>query len=151
MQKEKISIFIEDMITLAPVFKKNFLDCFGSGQERKISNHQFYCAVIIYKNEQISMSALARNLGISKQQLTRIVDELVSQDIAVRSVNPRNRRIIFARLSEEGKKRVAAFIETAKNRLTDIFSAFSEAEIDEAIKSLCVLCDLFNKISALNA
>jgi DNA-binding MarR family transcriptional regulator len=150
MHEEKICTFIEDMITLAPTFKKNFLESLGaSTQGKKLSNHQFYCLAIIYKQESVPMSVLARTLGISKQQLTRIVDELSNQDLVVRTINPRNRRVILARLSDEGKKQVAAFKDAAKAKAEELFSALGEEELDAAINSLRVLGDLFAKIQTV--
>ncbi|MDR2091294.1 MAG: MarR family transcriptional regulator [Clostridiales bacterium] len=148
MQEEKICTFIEDMITLAPTFKKNFLESLGAAHEKKLSNHQFYCLAIIYKQESVPMSVLARTLGISKQQLTRIVDELSNQDLVIRTINPRNRRVILARLSDEGKKRIAAFKEAAKAKAAELFSVFGEEELDAAINSLRVLGELFAKIQS---
>jgi DNA-binding MarR family transcriptional regulator len=149
MHEEKICTFIEDMITLAPTFKKNFVESLGAAQGgKKLSNHQFYCLAIIYKQESVPMSVLARTLGISKQQLTRIVDELSNQDLVVRTINPRNRRVILARLSDEGKKQVAAFKDAAKVKAAELFAALGEDELDAAINALRVLGDLFTKIQA---
>jgi DNA-binding MarR family transcriptional regulator len=146
MHNEKICTFIEDMITLAPTFKKNFVESLGAAQGKKLSNHQFYCLAIIYKQESVPMSVLARTLGISKQQLTRIVDELSNQDLVVRTINPRNRRVILARLSDEGKKQVAAFKEAAMEKAAELFATLGEDELDAAINSLRVLGELFAKI-----
>ena len=63
--------FAREAMKLAPNFRKNFTTPPVS-LKTKLSPHQFFCLMHIYKHGPISMGDLAIKLGVSNQQLTRI-------------------------------------------------------------------------------
>ena len=104
MEKQaKIKIFIRELMQFAPSFRKNFTTPPVTILKAKLSPHQFFCLINIYKHGPISMDDLALKLGVSNQQLTRIVDGLVEQKMTRRIQDKTNRRIIQAEISEIGK------------------------------------------------
>ena len=60
----------------------------------------------------------ADRLGISRQAVQRIADELAGEGLAVFDDNPRHRRSPFLRLSEKGRRVLAAISEEARQRNT---------------------------------
>jgi len=60
----------------------------------------------------------ADRLGTSRQAVQRIADELAGEGLAVFDDNPRHRRSPFLRLSEEGRRVLAAISEEARQRNT---------------------------------
>lgn len=69
---------------------------------------------------ELNMTNLAREVGVSNQQLTKIVDVLVRRNLVQRGSNPNNRRVVLVSLTQEGSDYVNemtdAIIESIKAR-----------------------------------
>ncbi len=69
--------------------------------------------VIIYlkHNGNSSISKIAKDLLISKPNMTPIIDKLISENMVIRYTDPKDRRIIRVELTEKG----TAFIKDQEN------------------------------------
>ncbi|MDR1905619.1 MAG: MarR family transcriptional regulator [Clostridiales bacterium] len=145
MFEEKVYEFLDEIVKVAPMFKKNFIESLGFIKEGQLSNHQYFCLSIIAMQEPVSMSILAEGLNVSKQQLTRVVDDLVALGLIERCVDPNDRRIILAKLSRKGEKYIAKLKATAKERTASLLKIVSAEEFEEAIRCLKNLSDFYEK------
>lgn len=82
---------------------------------------------------ELNMTNLAREVGVSNQQLTKIVDVLVKRKLVQRGYNPNNRRVVLVSLTEVGidyvEKMTDAIIQSIKGRGID-FNKKKLAEIE---------------------
>lgn len=146
MKEEKIKIFLNEAMHFAPNFRKNFMSP-AATSEFNISPHQLFCLMVICKNEPISMSELAVAIGVSNQQLTRIMDGLVENELVERFTDPANRRLVKARISEKGKLRLKAFQASRQMDMIKDFEVLSEEELDECILHIKALVKILSKLS----
>lgn len=147
MKEEKIKRLISEAMNFAPQFRKSFANNqFVSDAGLKISPHQFFCLTIIYKYGQLSMSGLAEHLGVSNQQITRIVDYLVQNNFVERFTDPQNRRLVQAKISESGKEMLFKFEEEKRFKMMQALDVLTEKDIDECIFHVQAIKAVLSKI-----
>ena len=95
----------------------------------------------------LTMSELAEELDITKQQLTKLVNDLEEKELVKRIHDSKNRRQVYIRITERGAQMLADL----KNRMMDgtinALSAYTEeelAELDECLVKLGTLLEKFN-------
>lgn len=85
-----------------------------------IGRKQLSTLTALNDNGQLNMTNLAKEVGVSNQQLTKIVDVLVQRDLVQRGYNPNNRRVVLVQLTEKGtdyvEKMTDTIIESIKGR-----------------------------------
>lgn len=67
-----------------------------------IGRKQLYALTVLYEKGKMNMTSLAREIDVSNQQLTKIVDVLVNRQMIERSYDPNNRRIVLVSLTKSG-------------------------------------------------
>jgi len=143
-KQEKIDVFAREAMKLAPNFRKNFTTPPVS-LKTKLSPHQFFCLMHIYKHGPISMGDLAIKLGVSNQQLTRIMDGLVKQKMVERFQFQTNRRMIQTRISEEGKAALREIHLSIQENTRQALQVLSEEELDQCIFHIRALATILAK------
>ncbi|MBE3570539.1 MAG: MarR family transcriptional regulator [Bacillales bacterium] len=78
---------------------------------------------LFHTKEGVSMTQLAQNINISKQQLTPLIAKLAENNYVEKARNDRDRRFVKIKLTEKGK-------ETVKKRWEDSYHVFCE-KIDQ--------------------
>ena len=101
--KEKISQMTDLAFNLYPTIRKSFRSLVAL-KSLPLSTTQLACLNTIDTMEKCTMSALAKKLQMSNQQLTKVVDALVDMDTVQRTYNEKNRRQILVGATEKGKK-----------------------------------------------
>lgn len=87
----------------------------------------------------ITMSLLANEIRISKQQTTRVIDQLVLQNFVHRDFDAQDRRIIKISLTPAGEAILKNIKEEAHNHVIDSLASLDEkiiAEFNEAAGKL---------------
>ena len=134
-------------MAIMPLFKRCFEDTQSTFLGAKMpSKHQFICLNVIYMFQPITMGDLARQIGVSRQQLTRVVNELAKTGLVERYPNPDCRKVFLARISDKGEKLISSLRDGAKQKFSFLLSALTEEDIDRGIDYIRGLSDLFNKL-----
>lgn len=71
----------------------------------------------------------ARRLGVSRQAVQRIADELVAEKLAVYAANPRHQRSPFLQLTPRGAAALDAITSTAKRSNQKVARLFTPEEL----------------------
>lgn len=93
-----------------------------------------------------SISELADHLAISKQQMSPIINKLLSTSLVKKEQAPTDRRTSNITLTNEGRK----ILEDHHNKMTEVLAqkvaVLSDDEITEFIEKLCRCMELLKKI-----
>ncbi|HHX03404.1 MAG TPA: MarR family transcriptional regulator [Tissierellia bacterium] len=85
-----------------------------------IGRKQLSALTSLSEKGMMNMTQLARQIDVSNQQLTKIVDVLVGKNMVERRYDPNNRRVVLVDLSEKGKEYIenmtSAVMESLKER-----------------------------------
>lgn len=134
---EKIKELIDILLKLRPSFQKNIgknriADVIKSGI--KLATNQQLCMNIIHDNNGISMSELAKKMGVSNQQNTRIVTDLEAYGFIKRVRDPNNKRTILAYETDAGKNYYHDLFESMSKAAHDIFSELDDDVLDKLLE-----------------
>lgn len=102
------------------------------------------------REENMTMTALGNALGVSKPNMTTIVDKLVTLNFVERDSDPKDRRLIYIKLTKEGKIFIEKCRTNLKNKLNKILSNYNDKEVkllQETLKNLKILHDQFDTFS----
>lgn len=145
-KQEKVEELAKLLLCMAPAFRKNYNVPKASGGKAALSPHQLFCLVILRQNGKTGMSALAEKLGVSNQQLTRIVGELVDGGRAERATDETNRRQIYISLTAKGEQTIRDCFRLACRQLEERVSPLSEEDIDAFIYHMNEIVKLTDKL-----
>lgn len=107
---------------------------------------QLTCLSIIEREHKLTMSALAKRLSMSNQQLTKVVDTLEDYELVVRSIDEDNHRQIFVHTSPKGDQIMHSLREEMDRKLTYVLRNQNDGEIDNIYQSLAYIAKYFAKI-----
>lgn len=95
------------------------------------------------RQEGIPLKTLAQHLNMSIPSTSLLVDSMVKKGLFDRKENPRDRRSLCIRLSEEGESKFHLLHAAMKNRLSKLCSVLSE----EDQSNFCRIIDiLYNRV-----
>ncbi|WP_027626436.1 MarR family winged helix-turn-helix transcriptional regulator [Clostridium lundense] len=125
---------------------------------RKIFNHDemmknlpippSHVKVILYlkHNGDSSISEIAKNLLISKPNMTPIIDKLVSENMVNRYNDPNDRRILRIELTSKAHEFIKKQEEMIKNTLSEKISVLSSEDLEYLGHHVTGVIDILGKI-----
>ncbi len=75
----------------------------AEAKETGLSYQQAQALAFLKDKSSVSMTALAKEFDLTRAAMTGLVDRLVEKKLAVREYDPKDRRAVLIRLSENGK------------------------------------------------
>jgi DNA-binding MarR family transcriptional regulator len=105
----------------------------SSAKSFGLTTSQFMVMFEIYNNKDISLIELSEKLDLPKSSVSRLVDQLVNQEIVIREIPKENRRIIKLSISDEFLKKKDVLDITSE--LNDSIATDLEPEKADAIIS----------------
>lgn len=139
---KNVTDLIELISTYYPKLRKVFRDLV-SIKDIPISLTQLTCLNVIHKQGKLTMSALAEELSMSNQQLTKVVDALVGFEMVEREYDSQNRRKIYAKITSKGTQLLADLQKELDKKLSRIMKEFSEDEMDKLYDCIAHIATYF--------
>ena len=82
----------------------------------------------LYHHDEISQTALQKELQIDSAAITRQLKQLEAEGIITRRMNPSDNRITLVQLSELGRRRIVSYLEEKVRFLDNMLLDFSQEE-----------------------
>lgn len=101
---------------------------------------------LLLGGEELSMSELSRELGVSKPNVTLLIDKLEKLGLVERVSSETDRRVSFIRISEQGKVSIAEYSNELAASFQDTLSCFSAEEVELFTDSIAALKSLLSKL-----
>lgn len=94
---------------------------------------EIYIIDLIARKPKINVSEIAKQMGVQKSAIPKVIRKLENKGMVLRSIPPENRKMVQLELTELG--RVAyqghlAYHETVNHDLIELFRTFSEKELN---------------------
>lgn len=112
-----------------------------------LSPLKIHVLMTLKDNKTVTMTMLATEIRISKQQLTRLVDNLVSQGTVQREFDSLDRRIIKISLTETGLALLANIEKAARENLAARLEALDNKKLAELTDAVDRLSRLLRELS----
>lgn len=122
----------EKFIRLAAKIHEGMHRPYHFGTKDLLYASEIHIVDLIGRNPKINVSEIAARLGVQKSAIPKVVRKLVDKGLVVRSVSPRNRKMIELELTALGWVAYQAHItyhKTINRDLIDHFNHCSEAEM----------------------
>lgn len=104
--------------------------------------------LIIHKEsihqEKMSMTRIAKNLRVSAQQATRLVDGLIKAGVAERYQEPENRRLVLIRPTKEGRAYMRELKAKALPLLGEAFNNISDEQLQKLNECFNTIYEILN-------
>ncbi|MBS5368025.1 MAG: MarR family transcriptional regulator [Longibaculum muris] len=108
-------------------------------KNKNISYETYFCLLILKKGGLVKMSEIARDLRLSKQQATQMIDKLYQHGMIDRQDDPQDRRSILIGINDKGKQfLIDNPLDTSplQEQIQTHLTADEQAEFNQAIETL---------------
>lgn len=129
LKEEKIEQLARLIYSAMPQLRRDYISPPHKNVE-KLPRHAIFCLLILKKMKKISMSELADRLGVSNQQMTRIVNDLENRGALARQTDEKNRRQVNVSLLPNGENLARHYAKEAMDIFREKLSILSEDELD---------------------
>ncbi len=115
--------------------------------EYRANSHGFSMLYALrkYQNQPITMTRFADEMGITKQQLTKLVNDLEDKEYVIRTHNRENRRQVYISITEQGMAYLETMIGELIHEVLRVMQYFSQEEKDKVGQSVVTLSEIFRK------
>ena len=134
---------LTDLITTYYPKMRKIFRALVSIKDVPITMTQLTCLTIIDKHGKLTMSALANELSMSNQQLTKVVDALVGFEMVERCYDEGNRRKVYAQATDKGKQVLTSLNDELSKKLNWLLCKFSDDEMDKLYDCLAHIASYF--------
>ena len=129
---------MDKLTTFTRKFQKQLL----SGDLKDYTLRQLYYIELINKNRGISISDLARILGVKKSTVSVAINQLIDLGIVEKTQSERDKRFYYLELTLNGEEIIQMHMQVHKNTIKKILEILNPEEVDNFI-------DIVNKVSTL--
>lgn len=136
-REETIGAVSRNLILLFPMFHGKVIT-----RQRGITSMQlagFRVLGVLLRHGPMPISEVGKRLYISKPYMTRLVDDLIAEDLVERLPDSSDRRVINIRITGMGRKRIDEIGNLLRDDIADLLSDLNNEDIrvlDEALKNL---------------
>ena len=110
---------------------------------KDITNNDMHIIEAVGLSGENTMSVVAKKLGITAGSLTTSVNSLVNKKYVTRQRSKEDRRVVFLKLTEKGKRAYEHHREYHRQMTEAVISRLDENEVTVLIKTLTGLSEFF--------
>ena len=121
---------------------------FGRQTQVPLPLNQFGVLCVLMDTQGLTITDISRQLNISKQQMTNIIDKLVSAGYVSKEPDPVDRRRLVITISRKGRKLLEEHMEQFRQRFESHAQNLTRDERQELATILRRYYELINKMFA---
>ncbi|NYT21691.1 MAG: winged helix-turn-helix transcriptional regulator [Methanomicrobiales archaeon] len=144
VREEMIEAASRNLLRLFPLFHGKFIS-----RQRAVSGMQlagFRVLGVLLRNGSLPISEVGKRLYISKPYMTRLVDNLIAEDLVERLPDMSDRRVTNIRITEKGRKRITEIRTIVKDDIDELLSDLDDDDISTLNESLKNLNRILDKL-----
>ena len=135
----------EDLMTVVPMLKGLIVK--NKNMPCAHSTKIEYPMLYIIKKRPISMSELGDVFGISKPNMTVIIDKMIEEKKVSRIYDETDRRIVRVEITSKGEKSMEELREKIKNQIEESLSCIPSKDIDSFHESVKNIKDILSRVT----
>jgi len=138
---------LDDIYSIVPLFHRTILSV--DNQSRNPMSSDFKVMGIMMRHGPLSMSRVGAWLGISKPNMTSVIDRLITEGWVERRQDQKDRRIIEVGLTSQGKMYMQDRWKEARESARKKLSTLSEEERNTLYTSLESVRVILSKLNEM--
>ncbi|MDP4162221.1 MAG: MarR family transcriptional regulator [Bacillota bacterium] len=136
MEKETVAQSLKLYIVLSRAYKAINEHVNKSIQENGVNPTEFAVLELLYHKGDQPMQQIGNKILLASGSITYVVDKLEQKGMLKRIACPKDRRVTYAQITEEGKQFIKDIFPNHENQIHGLMSALDESEKAEAIELL---------------
>ena len=147
MKTEKISEqFVQNLLLVMPNWHSKLIKPFKDTLNREMSLETYYCLETVKMCGAITMTKLAQELKVPKQQVTKLIEKLSEHQFVERVGNEQDRRSVWIRITPKASAYLDEYY--LKNRvfIHMLEEQLTEEELQKLNKAAQVLNEILPKL-----
>ena len=130
---ETARAFMHFMIEYNSLIRRHLIE----RNQFRIHSHSFSMLYALrgYKGHPITMTKFAAEMGITKQQLTKLVNDLEDMEFVVRSHSNENRRQVYIEITDKGLAQLEKMIGEVIHEVICSVCDFEDSDKDKIISA----------------
>ena len=135
--------FLDFMVDYYAMMRRHLVDT----NEYRMHSHGFSTlyALRAYRNCPVTMTQFANEMGITKQQLTKLVNDLEEKQYVVRSHNKENRRQVYISITDSGIQHLEKMLGGIVHEILTTLSDFPEEDKQKIAECSEIMSTLLRK------
>lgn len=147
MKKEKYSEqFVKNLLLVMPDWHSKLVRPFKETLHGEMSLETYYCMETLRKCETLTMTELAQQLKVPKQQATKLVDALYKHGFIERLNKKNDRRMIWLRLTPKAAAYLDEYYLKNKDFLRSLEEKLSEEELQKLNEAVRLLGEILPRL-----
>lgn len=123
------------------------LEPYHNSFKEYISPLQYYTLSVIKYNEKITMTHLADAMKMPKQNMTKIINKLIDEDLVERIKDPLDKRITWIVLSDKGNNLLLEILEINANKISNDISVLGKDKNDIFYDSMVKINNILKELN----
>lgn len=119
-----------------------------SEEEYSLAPTQMMALTVLKNQPPVNMTQLSELLDIPRQQLTKVIDALVSKGLVKRYTAPDNRKVVMVEITQKGRDCLHNLFFDAKSRLSKFLDFLSERQREDFMEALSTFKRIMSEIEA---
>jgi DNA-binding MarR family transcriptional regulator len=133
--EESLHSITENILLFFPLFYRNILRLTDNRVKNPI-NMQMRILLMLTHNGMMQPSEIGVRMGISKPNVTSLIDKLIDQGYVQRRHDEKDRRVIHIVLTAKGRKFVASRLQLVRHSIKKNLSSLGQDELDSLHRAL---------------
>ena len=147
MKTEKISEqFVPNLLLVMPDWHSKLIKPFKDTLNREMSLETYYCLETVKRCGAITMTKLAQELKVPKQQVTKLTDKLSEYQFVERVSNNQDRRSVWIRLTPKASAYLDEYYLKNKVFIHMLEELLTEEELQRLNNAVQVLIEILPKL-----
>ena len=147
MIKDKYSEqFVKNLLLVMPDWHSKLVRPFKETLHGEMSLETYYCMETLRKCETLTMTELAQQLKVPKQQATKLVDALYKHGFIERLNKENDRRMIWLRLTPKAAAYLDEYYLKNKDFLRSLEEKLSEEELQKLNEAVRLLGEILPRL-----
>ncbi|HSL93778.1 MAG TPA: MarR family transcriptional regulator [Bacillota bacterium] len=136
---EEVGQLVQRLVRMLQLFERDQIKPYG------ISSSQCYTLLEIAKSEDLSMTELSSRMNLDTSTMTRVIGNLVRDDLVERLRDKSDRRFVTVRLTPRGRIFAKQLQKSIESYYCDLVSAISVGQVDQVLQASNALVGAFEK------
>lgn len=147
MKAEKTSEkFVQNLLLVLPNWHSRLVRPFKDTLDKEMSLETYYCLETLRASGTVTMTELAHQLRVPKQQVTKLIDKLSQHQFVERVYKQDDRRAIWIQLTPEALTYLDEYYLKNKTFIQMMEERLTEEELERLNSAAATLRDILPKL-----
>ena len=138
--------FVQNLLLVMPNWHSKLVKPFKDTLNREMSLETYYCLETVKQCGTVTMTRIARELKVPKQQVTKLIDKLSEYEFVERVSNEKDRRTVWIQLTPKASAYLDEYYLKNKVFIQMLEEQLTEEELRQLNRAANTLSEILPKL-----